>query len=54
VQSLSPAVRHELERLGYRIWERPRVVSVQRPDGQTVHVLVNEVELRYVGRPFSL
>src|SRR5262249_14897641 len=53
-QAVTPAVRQQLERLGYRIQERPRVVSVKRSDGQTVQVLVNEVELRYVGRPFSL
>jgi len=53
-QTLTPAVRQQLERLGYRIQERPRVVSVKRSDGLTVQVLVNEVELRYVGRPFSL
>jgi hypothetical protein len=53
-QALTPAVRQQLERLGYRIQERPRVVSVKRSDGLTVQVLVNEVELRYVGRPFSL
>jgi anti-sigma factor RsiW len=53
-QALTPEVRLQLERLGYRIQERPRVVSVKRSDGQTVQVLVNEVELRYVGRPFSL
>jgi hypothetical protein len=52
--AVTPAVRQQLERLGYRIQERPRVVSVKRSDGQTVQVLVNEVELRYVGRPFSL
>jgi anti-sigma factor RsiW len=53
-QTLTPAIRQQLERLGYRIQERPRVVSVKRSDGLTVQVLVNEVELRYVGRPFSL
>ena len=39
---------------GYRVQERPRVVSLRRPDGQTVQRLVNEVEVRYVGSPYSL
>lgn len=52
--ALTPAARQQLERLGFRVQERPRVVSVQRLDGQTVQVLVNEVELHFVGRPYSL
>jgi hypothetical protein len=54
MRTLTPTIRQELERLGFRVQERPRVVSVQRSDGQIVQVLINEVELRYVGRPFSL
>jgi hypothetical protein len=53
-RTLSPAARQQLERLGFRVHERPRVVSVQQPDGQTVQVLVNEVELHFVGRQYSL
>jgi hypothetical protein len=53
-QTLSPAARQQLERLGFRVQERPRVVSFERPDGQTVQVLVHEVELHFVGRQFSL
>lgn len=53
-QAVTPAVRKQLERLGYRVQERPRTVSVRRADGQTVPVLVNEVEIRYVGRSSSL
>jgi hypothetical protein len=51
---LTPDARQVLERHGYRVQERPRVVSLRRPDGQTVQMLVNEVEVRYVGSPYSL
>lgn len=53
-RTLTPAARQQLERLGFRVQERPRVVSIQQPDGQTVQVLVHEVELQFVGRPYSL
>lgn len=53
-RTLSPAARQKLERLGFRVHERPRVVSVLQPDGHTVQVLVHEVELHFVGRQYSL
>jgi len=54
IPSLTRDARQVLERHGYRVQERPRVVSLRRPDGQTVQMLVNEVEVRYVGSPYSL
>jgi hypothetical protein len=54
IPQLTPDSRQVLERHGYRVQERPRVVSLRRPDGQTVQMLVNEVEVRYVGSPYSL
>jgi anti-sigma factor RsiW len=54
IPQLTPDARQVLERHGYRVQERPRVVSLRRPDGQTVQMLVNEVEVRYVGSPYSL
>ena len=50
VPTLTPAARKELERRGFAILERPRILSVKREDGRTVQVLVNEIELRFVGR----
>jgi hypothetical protein len=54
IPQLTRDARQVLERHGYRVQERPRVVSLRRPDGQTVQMLVNEIEVRYVGSPYSL
>jgi hypothetical protein len=51
--NLSPSTRKELERRGFVLQERPRVVSL-RQDGRVIQVLVNEIELRYVGQHSAL
>jgi len=51
--NLSASTRRELERRGFVVNERPRVVSVKQ-DGRTIQVLVNEIELRFVGRHSAL
>jgi anti-sigma factor RsiW len=48
--TLTPSARKELERRGFVIQERPRVVPVQHQDGRMIKVLVNEIEVRFVGR----
>lgn len=48
--TLSLSARRELERRGFVIQERPRMVPVLRQDGRTIQVLINEIELQYVGR----
>lgn len=54
IPTLSPNARRELERMGFIVVERPRVLSVRRQDGQPVPVLVNEIELQFVGRPSTI
>lgn len=52
--TLTAGARKELERQGFAVLERSRVVSLPRQDGQMVRVIVNEIELRYVGRHATL
>ncbi len=42
---------HRLERLGYQVGVRRRLIAVPGEGGATVAVPVNEVEVRYVGGP---
>ena len=51
--SVPEHVRREWERRGYEVKEEQRYLPARLPDGRQVMVPVNEVKMKYVGRPVS-
>jgi hypothetical protein len=51
--SVPEHVRREWERRGYEVKEERRYLPARLPDGRQVMVPVNEVKMKFVGRPVS-
>ena len=51
--SISDSVRRQWERRGYELKEERRYLPAKLPDGRQVMVPVNEVKMKFVGRPVS-